>query len=892
MKILREYVWDTVRRNKRTSIAIMTALFLMTTMMSCFSGFVYTMWTDSVALSEWEYGNWHGELFDTTYGRDLEHIENYASVSAMLVKGQWEVAKLTDTGRRNYLITRGANQEYWDSMPEKYTLTKGRIPRAEGELAVSKQYFEDHPDAGVGDTLTLPTGQRIYEGKVCMETEGFHEGETFRQTGTRTYKIVGIMDVTTSSSVPAYTAMSYLDMEHIKTDDKLTVYLRFDPMWRTYKELPALAETIGYQADEYGDYKLRYNSGLLSKYGILPPGTLKGISSLSSFAVPLMFLVIAALLVAVFVLVIHNAFALSANEKLTQLGTLAGIGASPKQIKASVASEALMLLVIPLPLGVLCGWLLNIELFHLINAANNIGRTAPDIIMTFGMPAILPSVLLSVITAWISARIPAGKIAKMMPVEALKQVEALKKGKVRKSRIAGRFGISGELAAKAVAARRKSYRTATISLCLSFLLLTVFLYIITTQKAAEKVYRAQNEAAGHIFLNISDGRLPEQAAMDKIKKVPGITERILYNELKCATWITDEQVSEDINTYLGGFDKIISEQRYSPVKRDGKYRIFSTVIGLEDDSFREYCRKMQIDPEPYFQDRFMALIYNKTADPHESTRKKNVYREMLKVKPGQTITFTEKAYDEDQGDFEFGLKAGAIVPSLPSEGLKLSKFTFAAVMPMKHVQEIAASCSEKRRFSAANIRGIFLTDSTQGLSYDVIQEVSGEIKRITSQYYGSGDYMISDLAEKKEMQDSAGGVINTIVIFLTGLLALIGISNVWASISGNLRQRSREFAMLKSVGLSPSQLWRMLFLEGLTLGLRPLLYSLPFQAAVLAGFLYINEVTLPEYLPFAPYAAVLGYILLVLAAVIGAYYIGGRRIQKQNIITAVKDDTI
>lgn len=187
MKVLREYVWDTIRRNKRTSLAIMTALFLMTTMMSCFCGFVYTMWTDAIVLSKGENGDWHGELFDITYAKDLERIENYASVSAVLVKGPWEVAKLEDEGRRNYLITRGANQEYWDSMPEKNLLTEGRLPKASDEIVISKQYFDDHPETQVGDTLTLPVGQRIYQGEVCIETDGFHEEETFRQTGTKTY---------------------------------------------------------------------------------------------------------------------------------------------------------------------------------------------------------------------------------------------------------------------------------------------------------------------------------------------------------------------------------------------------------------------------------------------------------------------------------------------------------------------------------------------------------------------------------------------------------------------------------------------------------------------------------------------------------------------------------
>ena len=185
-----------------------------------------------------------------------------------------------------------------------------------------------------------------------------------------------------------------------------------------------------------------------------------------------------------------------------------------------------------------------------------------------------------------------------------------------------------------------------------------------------------------------------------------------------------------------------------------------------------------------------------------------------------------------------------------------------------------------------------MTDSSTGVSYSRIQEVSKSIKEIVGRYYGSGDYMVSDLTQKKEMMDHENGVMSTVVAFLTGLLTLIGLSNVWASISGNLRQRSREFAMLKSVGLSPLKLRCMLLLEGLNLGLKPLLYSLPFQVAVLAGFLYLNEVSLAEYLPYAPYAAVLGYTGLVLVCIIGAYAAGDRRIQRQNIIDAIKDETI
>ena len=98
--------------------------------------------------------------------------------------------------------------------------------------------------------------------------------------------------------------------------------------------------------------------------------------------------------------------------------------------------------------------------------------------------------------------------------------------------------------------------------------------------------------------------------------------------------------------------------------------------------------------------------------------------------------------------------------------------------------------------------------------------------------------------------------------------------------------------MLKSVGLSPRQLWKLLLLEGLTLGLKPLLYSLPVQVIVLAALLTVTEISLPEYLLFAPYGVLTGYTVLILLAIVGAYAVGGIRLERENIITMIKDDTL
>lgn len=907
MKILREYVWETLRQNKRSGAIIMTALFLMTSLMSCFCGLVYTMWTDAVVLEKWHNGDWHGELFDGAPGGSLEQIKNYASVSAVLIKGDWMTAKLPDpttkpdravpknTNPRSYLIFRGANQEYWDSMPEKNSITEGRVPASESELVLSKQYFEDHPGTHIGDTLTLPVGRRTYGGQPCEDTEPYREGEVFEETGTKTYTIVGVMDVTTSSAVPAYTGLTGLDEASILPDDTITVYLRFHPMRGTYRELPALARAIGYEPDEYGEYTLRYNTGLLAVHGILAP-SVKGMPThLSGLAIPLMFLLFAAFLVGVFVLVIHNAFVMSVNEKLVQLCTFAGVGATPKQIKKTVQSEALLLSALPLAPGLLAGWFLNLKLFQLINASNDLGRDAPDIVVTYGLPAILPAILLSLLTAWLSARIPAKKAAKMLPIEALKQEGTF--GKRSKFHFPG---ITGELAANAVSARRRSYRMATISLCMSFLLLTVFQYAITVNDANNAVFRTDPSKSGHIFLSISDGREPDMEAIRQLKKVNGVTKSMIHDSMPCATWIDQADISEDINTNLGGIDQIIAKKKYSPIQRDGKYRIQSVIYGLEADSFRDYCEHIGVAPQPYFDDPSRAILYNYTKDPENSTRKHVLYRELLDIHEGQKLTFTEKNTDEIEGDLEFTITVGNLAKELPMETMGLSNFTLAVIMPMEHVLQLGESCCERRRNSTQVINGVFWTESKDSASptaasmpdTPAIRRTTRQMEEVISSFYGSGDYHLTNLAEREELNQNTQNVLNLVVTFLTAFLAVIGLSNVWASISGNLRQRRQEFAMLKSVGLSPRQLWKLLLLEGLTLGLKPLLYSLPVQVIVLAALLTVTEISLPEYLPFAPYGVLTGYTVLILLAIVGAYAVGGIRLGRENIITMIKDDTL
>lgn len=398
MKLLFGYTLDYIKPNRRGSLAIMVAILMTATMLSTLCGFLFNIYADNLRYVLQETGNWHGELFDNTAGSQIATIETFDSVEAILIKGDWKVAQI-DNPRRDYLVWRDANDAYWDNIPEgNLDISKGRVPAQTGEVALSKQYFDNHPELMLGDAITMPMGNRIaVDGSVVVPQAVAQPGAHFEKTRTVTLTVVGELDVTTSSTVPDYTALGYLDPADIASDDDLTVYLRFHNIRHTYKELPKIAEAVGHTKDEYGNYLLRYNTNYFIRRAVLSPDQAGLVPTLLANQMPLAFGVIGLLVAALFVFIIHNAFVLSSTARLSQLGIFASVGATPKQIKRSAVLEAMLLTAIPLPLGLVLGQffvVLYIQHENQLGASNGWG------LMRFvvGWQSVLPAILLTVLT--------------------------------------------------------------------------------------------------------------------------------------------------------------------------------------------------------------------------------------------------------------------------------------------------------------------------------------------------------------------------------------------------------------------------------------------------------------------------------------------------------------
>ena len=133
-----------------------------------------------------------------------------------------------------------------------------------------------------------------------------------------------------------------------------------------------------------------------------------------------------------------------------------------------------------------------------------------------------------------------------------------------------------------------------------------------------------------------------------------------------------------------------------------------------------------------------------------------------------------------------------------------------------------------------------------------------------------------------------------ISIFLYGFIAvitLIGITNIFNTITTTMKLRSKEFAMLKSVGMTKKEFNRMIRLESIFYGMKALIIGIPIGIALsyLIYMAFLNSIEVPYAMPIR--AIIISIIfVLVLISIIMKFSIN--KINKQNIIETIRNDNI
>ena len=592
MRIINEYTYEHLKNNKRHTISILVAITIASVLLFSLCIFLYSMWESKLNVTIDEYGYWQGEIMEPVSGEKLRHITENPDVESTMIKGNWYTAELHDT-KRPYLLSRDANKGFWSNMNFKNSVLEGRLPEGPGEIVISKLFFTDNPQYKVGDKLIFPVGSRMLNNEKLPTNAYKQEGETFEALETKAYTIVGELDISGISLFPGYIAMGYLDAPDILPTDELTVYMNFKNPRKIYKELLDIAESVGLDKNEYGQYEVRYNTPLLNLYGISDKNT----TNIQLILILAIVVIMILLIMGAFILIIYNAFALSANSRIKELSILKSLGATPKQIKSSVLYEGLLLWVIQLPISLIIGYIFSNLVFSKVDGILSLIEDYKSMQISFSWIAIGFSLALSLITVLVSAYIPARKVAKVPAISGILQNSQVIKFKNSKPYlITNKFlGIEGELATSQFSANKKSLRIVILSLTMSFILIASYINIISIYNLADS--KNDKEPSHDITLDLNIVDEPDIEMINKITSMPEVKDSVIRRQVRTATYVGSEDES-DVFSASGGFSGINSN-KYNVLKEDDKYRIIVNLVGLSDESFKKYCKDIGADYEKY-----------------------------------------------------------------------------------------------------------------------------------------------------------------------------------------------------------------------------------------------------------------------------------------------------
>ena len=175
---------------------------------------------------------------------------------------------------------------------------------------------------------------------------------------------------------------------------------------------------------------------------------------------------------------------------------------------------------------------------------------------------------------------------------------------------------------------------------------------------------------------------------------------------------------------------------------------------------------------------------------------------------------------------------------------------------------------------------------------DELSDVAGAWVDAQGDQVFEGGYAayVNDHAANVESTQMLVTVVNVFCLLFTVILALIALANVFNTVANGLILRRREFAVMRSVGLSNRQFRRMIVSECVRYGLRGLVPGLVVSALVSYALWRMVSLSLSGLdftLPWAYVALAVGMTVLAMAASV-AY--GLRRCRADNVVEALRTD--
>ncbi|WP_306764906.1 ABC transporter permease [Agathobacter rectalis] len=935
------------KRTIVTIVGIILATALLSALVTLVSSFQYSM----IEYQKQKDGDFHVK-FSGVKMSELSEFKNNRNIESTFETMGMGFAKLDGCKNEDkpYAYVMATDEAGFEK--GCFNLIEGRMAKNEDEIVIPRHLKTNgRIDIKVGDEITLDIGKRYDSSTESVIWENIayeHEAETLTDTVTKQYKVVGIMERPgygmEDYSAAGYTFVTYSDelaaidngtkSEESEADNTLTVYSRYTQKALRNKDA-VTADIIGVdeklfekannssvemsaeESDRFlkemenAKYDIYINRFLISYECVFPiDGTFKALFTVAT--------VVALIIILTSVYCIKNSFNISITEKIRQYGMLASVGATRRQIKSSVKTEAAMLGVVGIPVGTMSGILASLILVKVVNALSA-GWLNFALSFHTSLPALILAVILSIATIYFSATGSARRAAKVTPLEAIRNTKEIKikSSKLKTPAIIGRiWGIGGVISYKNIKRNNKKYRTTVTSIVICSVTFIVISYFMSM--AFSMVGMSYASADYNIGINMSYKK-DIHIDIEKLSKlVSGI---------------------EGVDDYLvgAGYDFDVDKPEYT--KEYGEYcrqlyddsedvsQMFLITV-LDDKSYDKYASDAGIKNAAAG-----AILVNKgTFDVYNENSSKYVKKEMelYKYKAGDTIECGYNVYDDAssddnaaegdtesstddnnavEGDTESGTEdnSGYVDEETINNGVrKTVDVTIVGVTDKvptgyKGYGNTTLLFMNQKGFEslwADGKSGNELKPGHASYSAYVVAENADEYQDTFEKEtegnpeYSQISFYVSNLDKQMRDEKSLFTLLGVFAYGLIVVIALIGITNIINTLSTGMELRSREFATLRSIGMTDKQFAGMVRLESVFISVKALVIGVPL-GILISYLLCVMMNRMDDAIIYEPpYKAIILCIVVVIMLIYAIMKLSMTKLRHNNIIETIKNENL
>ena len=908
MNVFSKVTLESLKKNRTRTVVTIIGTMLSAAMICASTTLVSSMQNFVLRCEIYSSGDWHGAVYDAAY-KDYEDIRDSDRVSSAAYAQVLGYAKIDSANERKpylYILGGDAASGYFETMPVHLLL--GTLPKDPTEIILPEHLTSNGKvNYTLGDTVTLDVGDRTLDGRrlgqdtpiYAYDSETHTEvvsGERLENTEPRTYTVVGIYErpAFEDYAAPGYTALTAANTKSAE-QSPIHCYFKLHKPAGVYDFM----KEMGYTQE----YRYAYNTKVL-----LYSGAARFDSFLTAFYS--LAAIIIALIVFGSVSLIYNAFSISVSERTRQFGLLSSVGATRKQLRRMVLFEALTVSAVGIPLGILVGiGGIGITLLLIGDKFSSLVRADIPMRICVSWQAVVIAAVIALVTVLISAWIPSKRATGVSAVEAIRRSMDIKASgrPVRTSKLAYKlFGLPGVLAGKHYKRNRKKYRTTVVSLFMSIVLfVSAAAFTDYMMESAEGglasdqfdlIYAAESDASSAMTPDaLLELLFSEQnvtgGTYTKKQFLQGAISREYVTAMfadRFADFGMEREDAAPKELSISGYLYFVADAEFNRLLekynlKEADYYDRDKPLGIALDRNIEFDRRLE---------KFVTLdtlkgdgcaiegLYYVEIDGYyrkDSRIDENGNRVVLYQNRDNENDIIELPYEESFA--KYTLRSEKTIEEAPFFVSRSTPVAINMIYPYSMLESVVPEAALNQFRNTE----YFLTSSNHTASFENLATVLTE--------NGLSSRQLFDYAANVETNRNVVTIIRVFAYGFIVLISLIAAANVFNTISTNISLRRREFAMLKSVGMTQKGFRRMMNYECLLYGSKALLLGLPISCGI--TYLIYRAVTTAYETSFhLPWAAIGIAVLSVFLVVFATMMYAMSKVKKDNPIDALKNENL